>query len=516
MRLKAIAAAALIAAVGLSSAASAAPTAKSKPKPKPVAGSVTISEAPSSGFPDKAFVVSLPTKTRLTSGKLTVLENGEPVNGLTVQAPGTAGGNFGVILVIDASDSMAGKPIAGAMQAARTFAARRSPGQQLAVMTFNNATHVVLPFTNDGALITKALAKTPQLATGTHIYDAIQAAQQEIVNSGVTVASMVLLSDGRDVGSTVSPDTALAAATTAKTRIFSVGLESRQFDPKTLDNASTVTGGTFSIASNASQLSKIYSALGYALSNEYLIHYRSLAGPEQRIKLTVRVAGFKGTARTAYTTPTLSIGRSEPFVRSRWDRIVQSTTTAALVVSALVLLVGLAVFLMLRQRDRRFERRLGEFVSLPLEEQARRRRADVTAALAEKRSRLSLDNFAWYSKLEQDVELARIEILPSTIVFLTIILGLVIGIAVAAYAGTPFGLLAGLIAREPAGLPGYSPLVQNAPVSTTSPPLRVMMARIVASFVVTGIIRTEPSANAALKPFSNGLPPSFGSLPSAL
>src|SRR2546423_15100217 len=32
--------------------------------------------------------------------------------------------------------------------------------------------------------------------------------------------------------STVSPDTALAAATTAKTRIFSVGLESRQFDPK--------------------------------------------------------------------------------------------------------------------------------------------------------------------------------------------------------------------------------------------------------------------------------------------
>ena len=60
MRLKAIAAAALVAAVGLSSAASAAPTAKSKPKPKPVAGSLTISAwINASFFPvDDASIVS--------------------------------------------------------------------------------------------------------------------------------------------------------------------------------------------------------------------------------------------------------------------------------------------------------------------------------------------------------------------------------------------------------------------------------------------------------------------------
>src|SRR5262249_46753198 len=247
---------------------------------------------------------------------------------------------------------------------------------------FNSTTQTLLPFTNDGSLISRALEKTPPLAEGTHIYDALEAAEQEIKNSTVSVASIVLLSDGRDVGSTPKPDNALSDAKNAKARVFAVGLKSGQFDATALDNIAKVTGGTFSVASNASELGRIYSALGYSLSNEYLIRYRSLAGPHERIKLTVRVKGFDSVARTTYTTPSLTTGAGIPFQKSQWDKIIQSSTPAALVIAGLVALVGLAVFLALRRHDRRFERRMAQFVSLPLEEQARQRRADVTAALA--------------------------------------------------------------------------------------------------------------------------------------
>ena len=53
-------------------------------------------------------------------------ENGNPVGGqIGIEAPGTTSG---VVLLIDASRSMEGEPIEGAMAAARAFMASRSEG----------------------------------------------------------------------------------------------------------------------------------------------------------------------------------------------------------------------------------------------------------------------------------------------------------------------------------------------------------------------------------------------------
>ena len=122
---------------------------------------------------------------------------------MTVGKPGAE--SVGVVLVIDASNSMAGEPISGAMAAARAFAARRDPSQQLAVVTFNSDSTVLLPLTNAKLAINKALAKTPPLANGTHIYDALESATTLLSNSGVKSGSIVLLSDGKDTGSADRP-----------------------------------------------------------------------------------------------------------------------------------------------------------------------------------------------------------------------------------------------------------------------------------------------------------------------
>ena len=435
MRLRLILAATGVAAAVFAGTASAAPV-----------GAPTLSEAGVSTFPTKAYVVTLPTRAKLNLSKLTVLENGRPVNGLQLTTPGATGaGNFGTILMIDSSLSMLGKPIRGAMAAARVFASRRNLGQQLALITFNANAHVLLPFTTDSPTISHALNQIPRQAYGTHMFDALLIAKQLMKDSGLRVGSIVFLSDGQNVGSTVSQDKALGELKNAHIRVFTVGLQSNAYHADTLKAIAATTGGTYSEASNPGQLAPIFSALGYTLSNEYILRYRSLAGPNKPVHLTVKVAGFPLAAKATYKSPALPTLSTAVYAKSSWDRLIQSTTTAALVIAALVALIGLAVFLALRQRDQTLQRRLGEFVSLPLEERAKVRRADVAATLERGRKRFSLSGFAWFQKLQNDVEIGRITMRPPTIVGLTVAAGLIIGVIIAAVVGSPLGLLAGLI-----------------------------------------------------------------------
>jgi tight adherence protein B len=436
LRASLVAVASAVVAAALATSASAATA--DQPKLTPAGGST---------YPTEAYVLTLPAKTKLDASKVAVYENGQLVNDVQVTRPGATGAaNFGVVLLIDASNSMKGKPIAGAMAAARAFEAKRNPGQQLALITFNNATHTLLNFTTDSAAIKTALARTPTLALGTHIYDAIGAADQLLRTSGIKVGAIVLLSDGKDVGSTTNPNDALNRIKDAKTRIFSVGLQSKQFDPATLQKLASDTDGTFSVATDASKLSGIFSALGYTLSNEYLVRYHSLTGPNARVHVVAKVTGYKAPATTNYKSPPLPTYTEATGSKSTWDRIIQSPTTAALVIAALVGLIGFAVYLLLRRRDQRFQQRMGEFVTLPLEERAQARREDVATTLGQSGRTFSLGGFAWYTRLERDVEIGRIRMRPAMIVALTILGGLILGVVVAAIANSPWGLLAGFAA----------------------------------------------------------------------
>ena len=205
----ALAAAALLAAVLAAAAAGAS--------------DVKLAEAPVSNFPDMAFTLGLPSTQKLTPAQLKVTENRRPVQDVSVARPGAE--EVGAVLLIDASKSMAGKPITEAMAAARAFAARRNPGQRLALVTFNDKVTVVLPLTSDAALIKSALAKTPTLETGTKIYDGIDQARKLLEDAGITGGSIVLLSDGKDVGSTIDQQTAIDGVNDAKARVFAVGLK---------------------------------------------------------------------------------------------------------------------------------------------------------------------------------------------------------------------------------------------------------------------------------------------------
>ena len=127
---------------------------------------------------------------------------------------------------------------------------------------------------------------------------------------------------------------------------------------------------------------------------------------------------------------------------STWDRVVRSPITLFLVLLTIVSLLGYAVFRLIYHPNNALIRRIGDFVTLPKDEEARLRREEVAAALSEGGPR---STHSRWSQFGEDVELARINLPVRTIILLGVIAGLALGIVVSIIVGSPIGVLAGLV-----------------------------------------------------------------------
>jgi tight adherence protein B len=360
-------------------------------------------------FPERAFVLALPDQRRLGPRQVHVFENGTPVSNVSV-VPMAEGekADFGVVLVMDASNSMKGSAIVDATAAARAFAARRAARQQLAIVTFNRKASVLLPFTTDEDTITAALAKPPPLAQGTHLYDGVATGLRLLRSAKITVGAVIVLSDGADTGSLVSLPAAIAKARADRVRIFSVGIRSRSFRAAPLEKVAFSTGGDYSGARSTGELARLYAQLGAQLSSEYLLRYRSHAGPDMKIRVTVRVDGLPTSAVSGYATPPLPEGpAAEPYHRPLSVAIWQSALTMLLISLASAVLFAFSVMTVVRRRRGNLLSRMTHFVSLRMTGRKEVEDIRLTGRMFAGAER-SLETTKWWARFVATLELAEI------------------------------------------------------------------------------------------------------------
>jgi tight adherence protein B len=384
---------------------------------------VRLVEAGGVEFPERAFVLSLARKTRLTEDRVVVRENGDVVPDISLTPTGEGKGqSAGVVLVIDASESMAGAPIVNAMAAARAFARQRRPSQQLAVLAYNADTETVLSFTRDRGKIDRALGGTPDIAYYTRMYEAVDGAIALVEEAELSPGSIVLLSDGQEVGSLSSPDAAIAKAKAARIRIFSVGLRSRYYDAQTLSALATRTGGRYREASSPKALRAIFAELGSELAREYILRYESVAGPNQRVRVAVDVADVPGLAVSGYNTPRVSPDAAGPFRESAASRVWRSPLMMVVVGLIAAGLLGLSVLVIFRPRSRTLAKRMAEFVSVqtgPADADAGRERLTSRVLVGAERS---LEATKWWARFKETLELAEIRIPALHITLWTVVI----------------------------------------------------------------------------------------------
>jgi tight adherence protein B len=401
-------------------AAPAAGAAPAKKKPKAAQPAVVqITPVGRLPFPERGYVIDLPVGAAISPQRVHVSENGIGIGEFSFDSLSSSGVSYGTILALDASDSMAGAPETGAVEAAKTFVSRRAASQEIGIVTFNGAVSVLREPTIDGGLLNAALASPPRLSYGTHLFDGVRRALQLLAAKKVSAGSIVLLSDGADVGSNATLRQVVALAKRQRARVFTVGLRSGAFDPKVLQAIATQTGGTYAEASSPTELARIYSQLGSKLAREYLLTYRSLAAPGSPVDVSVTLDGV-GRSAAHYEAPTPS--ELPPYHRPFFRTVMLSGWTVFFLALAVMVLIGFAIRLAIDAARSRFVDRIRAFASDEETEQEAtdKRREEWRRRASRARASGSTAARGWLGKLEEQVDIGRINISARAIVVVTV------------------------------------------------------------------------------------------------
>ena len=406
-----------------------------------------VVEAKGPAFPVRTFVLSLPSGRRLTIHDVQVKENGGPVVKPTlVPASQASKETFGVVLVLDTSWSMQGQPITAAVAAEQAFVARRNPNEQLAAIDFNRTTKIVLPLTTSATKISAALASTPKITTGTRIFDAVARAEAMLTAAHISSGSIVVLSDGADTGSTHTLAHVAKAAVAANMRIYTIGLADKTYKPGTLKALAAAGHGEYAQA-KAQELAPLFDQLSRLLSNEYLLQYKSPAGPDVSIRVDVKVKGLGATV-TDYRTPALAVVNTTtpPYKPSIGSRIWGSVITMLVLALLGAAVVALLVIGLVQPKRSGLPARMAEFVSI----RGLQRDKGQPVAAAATEDTAGQRNF--WTRFEEMLEIADIKTEPEMIVAGTFAVTALTFLLIYAGTGSPawslFALVIPYLSRE--------------------------------------------------------------------
>ena len=227
-----------------------------------------------------------------------LLENGRPVVGLQAV---NLGRSKNVVLALDTSRSMAGKPLAEAAAAATAFVATKPSSDRIALVTFGQRASLQGPFStstidSDNALRTLAVGANSITA----LWDAVDLSARLLASQpGGRV--VVLLTDGNDVGSRASESDALLSLHKAGVVVYPIAFGSHA-DSSGLERLASSTGGSFHTASTSATLSGIYSSIGRELRRTWRVRYLTTARPGDKLELKAS-AGKLGSDKTSVSVP---------------------------------------------------------------------------------------------------------------------------------------------------------------------------------------------------------------------
>jgi tight adherence protein B len=412
----------------------------------PAVGGLAVSEGSGSVFPARSLVLTVPGRTSVSGSEVHITENGRAVNGALVTPISDAQArDFGIVLAIDVSPSMRGSSLDGAMRAARALAHRRAGQQLLGIVEFDQKASVALPLTADTAAIDKALAHTPPVGPGTHIFDALSLALQQLEARHVAAGAVILLSDGADRGSSSTEQATAAAAQAAHVTLYTVGVRNGAFDPNSLRALARDGGGQF-FATDSKGLERLFTEIDSGLTSRAVVHYRSDEQPGTKVRLAVTVDGVPGVGALEYAAPLPTYFAPTAGEKSKSFWVSSTALIAFSVGAALLIAFGLAAFVAARVRRRGLRERVVEFSAAPapveLTEEAEQHRLAGLERLLERAS--------WWAQFKEDVEIARFERSPVELVAITIVatlaavllLSLVLGVPAMAVLALLFGPLA--------------------------------------------------------------------------
>jgi tight adherence protein B len=287
---------------------------------------------------------------------LEVTANGDPVTDLVVEPVGASSVPVGVVLVIDASGSMAeGGAMEAAKAAAISFVNQARAEDRIAVVSFSDGVQVLTGFTGnkDGLRQTiNAIDPANETAFNDGVIQGVALFDQP--NARGLLPNMIVLTDGEDTASEATLEDAIAAVEGSDVRTFGVALEGSDFTPDPVEQIATAGGGLFLSTPNPEALEQLYTDISREISNTLVARFVSPISTPGEVDFAVSYQGLS-SAQTfavsgyAVTTTTQPGVTTTTTLAPLTTQVVESG--ALLDVQTLMLLgaagLGLTLFLFL-------------------------------------------------------------------------------------------------------------------------------------------------------------------------
>ena len=161
--------------------------------------------------------------------------------------------------VVDESGSMGGNRMTTAQNAIRQFINEMGPYDRTAIVGFSggSSARVLQSMTSDKTLLLKAVDNL-RASGNTNINTGAKLGVQQVVGE-TNPTTVIVFSDGANNDDVTTSSEVINLATGLSTNIYTIALETSSFDVlKTLADG---TGGTFTNAPSASQLTSIYTTI---------------------------------------------------------------------------------------------------------------------------------------------------------------------------------------------------------------------------------------------------------------
>ncbi|RLB12572.1 MAG: hypothetical protein DRG82_16925, partial [Deltaproteobacteria bacterium] len=252
----------------------------------------------------------------LSEANFSVAENGLPQSPVTVEVADGAGSALSVVLVLDRSSSMTGRPLADLQEASKSFIDNLGPQHRSAVVSYESTVRVEEDLTSDKSRLKAAidnLVAAGKTAMFDGAYEALTLLSLQTGRRGV-----IVIGDGDDNASTRTMSEVIELANSLGISIFTIGLglEPGSTEEDTYRNLAVETGGSYYYAPSSNQLAEIYQSLSRGFASQYRITYTS-GNPafdckERNVQITAVYAGNTAVAQKSYNAPCAAAGGVSP------------------------------------------------------------------------------------------------------------------------------------------------------------------------------------------------------------
>jgi len=257
------------------------------------ANAPTIGPVDATGYPTVRFSVVTP---KPTSRAPVVREDGEPVVGFEAENLARA---KSIAVVVDRSRSMSGKPIADAVDAARSFIASKSPADRVAVIAFGERAIRLTSFATSTIDADAALASLAiDARQGTALYDAIALGSRALAAEPLPGRVLIVLTDGDDVSSRTTLARAAVEARRAGAALYAIGIEGDGFSPRALEELARATTGAYFGAESSDAVAGAYASIADQLRRTWSVSYVTAATPGASVRIEARADGVIATTQT--------------------------------------------------------------------------------------------------------------------------------------------------------------------------------------------------------------------------